>query len=249
MPIRTALLSPPITEALVDLRAVPTRRLDPRAVRSAIGDRYPAMKETWNVEAGLRLEKGKDPVPFGLDKGLDGYYCTSTDGREIVQFRVNGFTYNRLRPYTNGDAVIAEALRVWKAYVDIAEPADVTRIALRYINHLTFPAGDSLATFLRDAAPAVPEGASGEVDSFLNRVQSRDGSNGCTVIRTIASTPRPPDAKEWGVIIDIDAFKIEHLATDAAVLVPVLGDLRALKNDVFFGSITPATVELLNEQR
>ena len=195
------------------------------------------------------MEKGKDPVPFGLDKGLHGYYCGSTDEKDIVQFRVNGFTYNRLKPYTSGDAVIAEALRMWKAYVEIAAPADVTRIALRYINHLKFPASHTLGRFLRDAAPAVPEGARGEVESFLHKVETRDSSNGCTVIRTIASTPRPLGANEWGVIIDIDAFKIEHLGTDVAVLGPVLSGLRALKNDVFFGSITPATVELLNEQR
>ena len=43
---------------------------------------------------------------------VDGYVFTSADGKQVVQYRLDGFTFSRLRPYTRWEEVFAEAQKV-----------------------------------------------------------------------------------------------------------------------------------------
>lgn len=195
------------------------------------------------LQADFEVKEGKGPVATAVDRGFVGFHYLSSDTRSIAQFRLDGFTYNRLSPYTNGDELLAEALRLWEVFVRIAAPAGVSRVALRYINHLSLPASRPLHEFL-DPPPSAPKGAGGVVKSFLNRVECYDSESGLTVVKTIASTAAG-GAAETGVIIDIDAFRAIDMGLEVAELRSVLDRLRVLKNRVFFGSITNQTVELL----
>ena len=66
--------------------------------------------------------------------GPDGYLFTSVDGRQVVQARLDGFTFSRLKPYDKWESLRDEARELWQHYVQIASPETVTRVALRYIN-------------------------------------------------------------------------------------------------------------------
>jgi uncharacterized protein (TIGR04255 family) len=230
----------PITEALVDLRAAPTAEFAAAGVldrlKVALSDRYPKHSERRTFEAQLEIRKGQDPVPRGADKGLHGHFFESGDGRDIAQFRIDGFTYNRLAPYTDGEAVIAEALRLWTIHAESARPLMVSRVALRYINSLPLPASaDPLNTLTR--VPPTPEGSPGSVQSFLTRIETLDAESGRRVITTQALSPgMPPDTTS--VVVDIDAFQVGDFGVTAEALRPILEGLRELKNAVFFGSIT-----------
>jgi uncharacterized protein (TIGR04255 family) len=239
--LRTA----PITEALVDLRAVPTRPLDRAAFGDAVRAKYPRMRVAHTIKAGITFDgAAKPPVATATaaDEGLHGFQYFSGDGLAIAQFRVDGFTFNRLRPYIGGDDLLAEALRLWNIYVAVASPAGVSRVALRFINHLPFPP-DRVADFL-ESPPVPAEGAGRVVQGFLNRIQSHDPEEGLTAIRTIASAPA--SVTGGGVIVDIDASRQADSQVEEAELRPVLERLRVLKNRVFFGSITDRAVEFLN---
>ena len=59
--------------------------------------------------------------------------------REMIQLRVDGFTFNRLKPYTSWEKIFPRAYRFWKKYLDCVEPVGVTRLATRYINALDVP--------------------------------------------------------------------------------------------------------------
>jgi uncharacterized protein (TIGR04255 family) len=235
----------PITEALVDFRATPTRELDPSTLGDALRAQYPKMRDQREIKADFRFEKGKDPVATAEETGLLGYHYLTEDERSIAQFRRNGFTYNRLSPYPGGDAVLTEALRLWAIYVQNAAPAGVSRAALRYINHLSFPK-ERLRDFLGIPIEA-PEGAGPVIQMFLNRVRSHDPETGLTVIRTIASAREKPSVNDAGLIIDVDAFRRADTGVSEGELRPVLDSLRILKNRVFFGTITDEAVEFLNE--
>ena len=45
----------------------------------------------------------------------------------LVDFRADGFTYNRLQPYTSWDAVLPEALGLWELFVQTVVPVSITR--------------------------------------------------------------------------------------------------------------------------
>jgi uncharacterized protein (TIGR04255 family) len=230
----------PITEALVDLRAAPTVGFGGAEVvdrlKSALSDRYPRYSERRAFEARLEVRKGQALAPKGTDKGLHGHFFQSEDGRDIAQFRVDGFTYNRLAPYTDGESVITEALRLWELHAEVTRPFMVSRVALRYINTLELPAQADIHALLTHV-PATPDGSPGGVQSFLARVETLDADSGRRVITTQALAPgMPPD--RVNVVIDIDAFQMGDLGVSPAALRSTLDELRELKNAVFFGSIT-----------
>jgi uncharacterized protein (TIGR04255 family) len=235
-PLRRA----PITEALVDLRAVPTvaiegeRSLD--QLKASLEGRYPRYSERRSFEAEVQFRRGQPALSKGTDKGFHGHFFESPDGREIAQFRVDGFTYNRLVPYTDWETVTTEALRLWDLYVEVARPLAVSRVAVRYINRLRIPPQTDLPTMLT-RVPRAPEGAPANLEGYLTRVETLDPATGRRVITTQALTPAmPPEGR--AVIIDIDAFKMGEFGVSSSAIRPILDGLRQLKNAVFFGSIT-----------
>ena len=116
----------PITEALVDLRSAPTVDFTQAGVldrlKKALSDRYSKHSQRGAFEALVEVRHGQPQVPKATDRGLHGHFFESSDGCDIAQFRVDGFTYNRLAPYTDGGAVIKEALRLWNLHVEVARP-------------------------------------------------------------------------------------------------------------------------------
>ena len=74
-----------------------------------------------------------------------------------MQFRRDGFTYNRLHPYKNWDYLIEHTKRTYPIYKEIAKPEAITRLAVRYINHIKIPLPvDDLFEYFSDP-PNIPD--------------------------------------------------------------------------------------------
>src|SRR6266540_2275623 len=144
----------PITEALVDFKTnlpddFPVDKLS--SVSSQLKNDYPNREEQNTFQAQFRFEgKGAvEPTPVTTKAlGLRGYFFRSSDGLKVAQFRRDGFTFNRLAPYTTWEDVRAEALRLWTLYREIAQPDGLERLALRYLNRLVVPPRGNLETYL-----------------------------------------------------------------------------------------------------
>src|SRR5438552_2655553 len=116
MPHIESFPNPPIVEALFDIRAnLPTDvDLDVLAsVQDAVRDRFPTREERVQWESGFELMQGGPPVS-SVRGGKIGYHFRSADGLKIFQARLDGFTLNKLRPYTSWDALIAESKELWE---------------------------------------------------------------------------------------------------------------------------------------
>lgn len=246
MVARQHLTHAPITEALVDFRADATKPLanEAGALRLELAQRFPKLAEQRRFEAAVHVRDDEPPVSTSLDKGFYGFRLESSGREEIAQFRLDGFTYNRLRPYTDGDSVLSAALDLWKIYVRVASPHVVSRVALRYINRLELPIPrlEDVGRFLTSVGQ-LPPGATGALESHLTRTVVTGPDAGASVVVTQA-VERAVQADTVAVILDIDAFRTATFETGVDALRPVLDRLRALKNAIFFGSITDATVEL-----
>jgi uncharacterized protein (TIGR04255 family) len=161
----------------------------------------------------------------------------------VAQFRVDGFTFSKLEPYTTWDSVFAEALRLWAVYVKVADPSEVVRIAVRYINRLQVPVPAQISDYL-EAPPLVPPPISQQLRQFLFRFVIDDVSRDASAVIMQASEPLiGPEAIV--LFIDIDAFK-ENLAAapDDSRLRGMFLQLRDLKNEIFYASITERTAEM-----
>jgi uncharacterized protein (TIGR04255 family) len=146
----------PITEAVIDFRVrIPTGvSLDHfRVAHESFANDYPRREERHSTEFSLPI--GGAPTAPSTKRSVQGYFFHSHDGLQIVQFRLDGFTFSRLRPYHTWDAFLSEALRLWKVYEKVVNHAEISRVAVRYINHIRLPLPVELHEHLT-APPAVP---------------------------------------------------------------------------------------------
>ena len=239
------LRNPPITEAILDIRAKLPADIDLAtllSLHSKIAERYPNKQERRKLEGEIRLAENAQPEARSTVE-VDGYLFRSSDNKEIVQYRLDGFTVNRLKPYDTWEKFRDEAKRLWNLYVEAVAPEQITRIALRYINQMLIPGpiinfDDYLA-----AGPTVPEKLPQNVSSFVTRVIIQDPQIKASAIITHAFDKIiEPDIVP--IILDIDVLKVIQTGLNYEEMWEFFEALRNFKNSIFFESITDKAVKL-----
>lgn len=238
------LKSAPITEALIDIRIRPKERFDVDRLMSlhdAIAEQYPDKKTRHKWEGRVEFKEGETPVPIGAQM-VDGYIFTSADGKQILQAQIDGFTFNRLKPYDKWETFRDEAFKLWQMYQKLVE-ADLIRVALRYINKFDIPLPIRDFNEYLSAAPIVPEGLPQGISSFLTRVVIHEPELDGVAIITQAFE-QIVDPNFLPIILDIDVFKQESKGITEEEAWKILEKLRNVKNKIFFASITEKVKEL-----
>ena len=197
----------PIIEALIDIRVkvkedLPVEQFN--SIYDSISGRYPDKKERHKWEGKLEFKRGETPISTTAET-IDGYIFTSVDKRQILQTRLDGFIFSRLKPYETWEHLRNEASGLWKKYKEVTSP-EITRVALRYINKMEIPLpimdfGDYLT-----AAPIVPEGLPQGVSSFLTRIVIHEPKMDASAIITQA-LEQIVNPNILPLILDIDVFK------------------------------------------
>jgi uncharacterized protein (TIGR04255 family) len=235
------LTNAPIVESLIDLRVERSTNLTFQNLRAAADELaadFPSREEmrfiegqlTFSAEAGASLA-AQAPMPAGV-------MLRSADGRWVAQFRLDGFTFSRLQPpYTNWADLSTRARQLWTKYTAVSVPNRVTRVATRFINRISLPAGksfDETFTTTFSIAASLPQAVGG----FLLRVVIPFEKEQCVVIMTQSL---PGNTQEC--TFDIDAFaEFPHGISDADAWAKI-EQLREVKNRVFFESLTPGALE------
>src|SRR5881409_174705 len=109
----------PITEALIDFRAKLPAGFRPEGFRPAaekLRQQLPIVEEMRSMEAVLEVKQGAISTSETSRSELRGYIFRSADGVNIAQFRTDGFTFNRLKPYTSWEEVFPRAFDLWGVY-------------------------------------------------------------------------------------------------------------------------------------
>ncbi len=99
---QTYLRNAPIAEAVIDLRVrLPESFMvdQIRDVASDLKKDYPVMEEMRFFQTALQMQ-GAQPSVSTVPPKLFGFLFKSSDGKQIAQFRNDGFTFSRLKPYT-----------------------------------------------------------------------------------------------------------------------------------------------------
>jgi uncharacterized protein (TIGR04255 family) len=236
------LSSAPIVEALVDLRALLPDDFDVsrfEALKDQLRDRFPGVQPLFEQRMTVAGAPGQ-PVSSTTSIRVNGFAFRSEDGKTLVQFRRDGFTFNRLRPYTSWEEIRPEALELWTIYRRVAKPPPCSRIALRYVNQLDVTESDAALTDILTAVPGVPRDTPRLLNEFFMRVVLADPATGFTAAITQA-TQASPAANVGLILLDIDAYRAGSGGIPDREVEPTLEALHKLKNDIFFGSITEAT--------
>jgi uncharacterized protein (TIGR04255 family) len=210
------------------------------ALKKRIADSYPQSKEQKGFEAEVRFEGGQLSQST-KQRGMVGLVFRSTSGKNVAQFRIDGFTFSRLSPYTSWDEIFPEAFRLWKIYLDIVAPDFITRIAVRYINKLRIPLPLGDFSDYLCAPPVVPPELPRQVATFLTRmvIPQSDFSADAVITQALETAP-----KFFTIILDIDVYRTKQYETDEEKMRSEFEELRRLKNQIFFSSITENAARL-----
>lgn len=128
-------------------------------------------------------------------------------------------------------------------FLETVSPEQITRIALRYINHLFIPGPLIDLDDYLTAGPVIPEKLPQGVSSFLTRVVIHEPTTKASAIITQALEKIvQPDIIP--IILDIDVIKESQFEVNYEEVWESFEKLRDFKNRVFFESITDKTLEL-----
>lgn len=236
----------PITEAVFDFRAAARADLDRDVFDEATAELakvYPVREEARRFEATIQFKEGEVVSHDAREIPRYGIHLRTADRAQIAQFRTDGFTFNRLEPYSSWSELFPEAMNLWKLYVKLFEPKEVTRLAARYINRIGLPLPvEDFADWL-DAPPVVPEGLPQGISQFLSRVTLHDPESGNSAHVSQSMGPGVDQDKTF-ILLDIDAFKDVSFDPEAEGVAETFSSLRVFKNRIFFGSLTDRAKEL-----
>lgn len=233
----------PITEAIVDFRIMPSANFQPQSLLRApalAGPDYPKVQLPQAREARVDFRGGTAEASV-RDLGFMGIRVKAQDEKTIAQFRPDGFTLNRLKPYTSWEQISVEALRLWAIYLDLTKPQSVTRLALRYVNHLNLPGPVAdLAEYIVEA-PRLPGTTPGIITTFrsLLTLEYPGGQMKANVHRAIETSI---ETSGPSLLFDIDVYRPGPIDVSGNVLPEFLLGLRDYKNHIFFEGLTERLV-------
>lgn len=239
------LATAPITEAVFDYRvkAANDFQIDRlNDLKEQLAERFPKVEERRGGEVTIGFQPGLPEVVSRKDFGLQGYFLKSEDEKLIAQFRVDGFTLNRLAPYTRWGELYPLSNELWQLYRMAARPEVITRLAVRYINHIQLPwPYVDFDEYLR-AGPNIPLELPQSIVGFSSRVVIHNMERNILAGVVQKYEGSPADQKNT-IILDIDAFKNVDLAPDDATVQDIFEQLRDFKNLIFFSYLTDKATE------
>lgn len=235
----------PILEALLDIQVELPDSVNLGQLQNfqeAIKDRYPSKKLRTSGAISVTIQEKTGYPVIQQSGGPVGYIFASPDQKQAVQARLNGFSFSRFKPYEAWEKLRDEAQELWRHYIRIASPRSVTRLALRYINRIEIPLpiGD-FKEYVRtapDIAPNLPQGLS---TFFMRLVIPKPDVQATAIV-----SERMEEIKENRVplIFDIDVFRFSKHEADSDEVWEIFENLRNLKNEIFFESVTDKAKEL-----
>ena len=198
------------------------------------------------MEFQIAPRQGSKPEYTERSGGLQGYifFSAESDPSKAVQSRLDGFAFSKLKPYENWPTFRDEARELWQRYVAVAHPTSVKRLALRFINRISLPRSVyDFGEYLR-TIPDIPETLPHGVAEFFMRLVIPQPNSQATAIITVATNVNELNEAIIPVIFDIDVFAELMIDPESNAIWEIFEELRVIKNDYFFDSLTEKTREL-----
>ena len=240
------LSNPPIRELVIDIRTIVPEEFKPKkfkAIHKSIGKSYPFIEERHKVEGHIGFGPNADKQ-LPLSPTFVGYVFKSKSEKNLVQFRSDGFTINKIKPYSGWGTELKKAMKFWPEYVRIAKPQKISRIAVRAINDVVFDLKEHSLDELFVIAPKFPRTKSPlQVPNFFHRTGFVDPESDirATLLHTFEGKM---DKTKINFVLDIDVYREQEVAVDDPSLWEQFEQLNNLKDELFFNCLTAKGLEL-----
>lgn len=250
-------LNSPITEAILDITVNLHDNFNHEELlkfHENIKDSFPNIQKRIALQGGFEFNlenpEGINSQLFSVSNKPEGYIFISHDQKRIIQARINGFTFSRLKPYESWESFYGEAYQLWQRYAQITSPIKVVRLALRYVNQIMIPASGTIE--LKDYVKTLPEISSNlsvVMESYFMQIviAHPDYQPSKAIINQTIDriTENKKGEKVYPLIFDIDVFQQVNLAPEDDLIKNIFEfNLRNFRDEIFFKSITEKTQEL-----
>lgn len=238
-------ISPPITEATIELRVKKGITLkEQEKITTKLKKFYPNLQKINETVIGQNLANGEMTV----SQLPTGYRLVSDNQAEIVIVQPLSFAVARLAPYPGWDECLNKFVSAWKIWKGIIGTSSLARIGIRYINRIDIPTADTekidIESYL-NFYPIVPAFSDAPMTSYF--IQATKPTSNSLWTASITSTIQPsPLINNMSFLLNIDVFRTEDIPLNDDDLWIILNDARKLKNEIFQQCITPRVEELLD---
>jgi uncharacterized protein (TIGR04255 family) len=242
----------PIVEAVLNIECDMPPNFDLAALREITQKtflpRYPKFKALLMREHRLDA-KPETETHVSVKNILYAIQVIQEDEKQLVQIRSQGFSFNRLAPYSTLDDYLGEMERTWFLFVRLSSPVQTRFIQLRYINRILLPAPKGQLVELEHyfrICPRLPDEEKLSFIGFLNQHSALENETGNHV--NIILTTQPVENEKLPIIFDITATcQIAIAPENWQAIVPRIQSLRDLKNRVFRNTITDTCINLFQQ--
>lgn len=248
---RLQLTNAPIVEAVVDIDCDMPPKFElgalEGAAREAYLDRYPLFQAQL-IEQHQIEQRPDGPANHTLKRGIQALQFRQEDNKQLIQVRSQGYSFNRLAPYSTLVEYLVEIERTWRLFVRLATPLQVRAVRLRYINRLHLPLKDGkleTTDYLR-VSPQLPDESNLTFVGFLNQHSAVESGTGNQANIVLAA--QPPENDELPVIFDIGVNHFENGEVEnwPWILENIVA-LRSLKNRIFENTLTKSCLNLFRQ--
>lgn len=246
------LKNPPIIEAVLDIDCdMPPDFSVQGNIDVALNlfkDRYPKSRKRVLQQQKFTQKLGETVAVEPSITEVHAVQMLQGDEKQIVQVRNQGYSFNRLAPYSGLDDYLPEIERTWLIFQDAFKPVQIRRVSLRFINQIFLPFADGenldLDLYLKNG-PRLADDSRMIFADFLNQHHILEKETGNQAKIILASQPALKN--RLPLILDIEASRVAVLEPQWNLVADVITSLRSLKNHIFSNTLSDKCITLFNQ--
>jgi uncharacterized protein (TIGR04255 family) len=241
--------NPPLEEALCEFQFAPGAEWD-FAFHIQFLERFRPeyagkVRRQQMMEAGIQVGPQQTEPAMTMKQGQSRLQYLSADETRIVGIGPDVLSIHVLRPYDKWEDFEARVKRAFGVYREVARPAGVKRLALRYLNRIQLPLDRVRLEDYFTSPPRLPETVPAAIQTILTRFESVYNDAPVRLTVTFASLEAPAGSSAYLLDTEVSQeWKESPLPLDEALT--VVQNLKQRQTDAFESMITEKTREVFN---
>lgn len=250
MKVWPVLKKPPVVVALIQLKfnASDVKLTDFLRYDNLIKEILPNRQE--NIQVGLDFNGSK--IPLGVssisgtsDARVESYVYFSADKKVRFEILEDQITYIDERPYSGWNFFVDSALSCMMVLSELLKSIEIVRTSIRFINRLLLNDFNHPQEYFNTLI-------SGADDSPLPYPLRQYGFRllmdipETEIFSIVNQQVETLSAESYLYIFDIDVLDKQHYSFSKEAIEKISGNLRDIKNEIFFKNITTKTQMLCN---
>lgn len=198
---------PPVIEGLCEIYFAGSSWDDtvPGAFYERVKSDFPQKRQRKIQEAQITL--GPEQAAAGVRQLPPWMQFVSDEKHRMIQLAQDLLVVNQLAPYPHFEQWEPDVYRALRTYQELAQPKNVVRVGLRYINRVLIPEKQIRMEDYFTIYPNFPQRLGDAHGSFLVRVEVPQSAQNHTVVITFGTAP-PPLPQDAAQAFMLDLYDI-----------------------------------------